>query len=139
MEHAMREVIEHGRERKRSEVAQPGIGHNSRTGFNQMRDAFQWQLLADKELNTPAEVKIGVAISLLLNRKDYDRGGVLHAWPSLDTIAERTGTSRSTARRVIRKIATLGHIRIIEGGCGTRSPHRYVAVIKDACRAETMQ
>ena len=62
----MREVIERGRERKRSEAAKPGIGHNSRTGFNQMRDAFQWQLIADKELSTTAEVKIGVAISRLL-------------------------------------------------------------------------
>ncbi len=94
-----------------------------------MRDAFQRQLLADRHLHR-ADVKVGVAISLLLNRGDYERGGKLHAWPSIETIAALTSTDRRTVRRSTKRLALMGHFRIIEGGKGPRDPHHYVPVLK---------
>ena len=96
-----------------------------------MRDDFQWQLLADRNLHR-ADVKVALAISLLLNRDDYEKHGKLHAWPALDTIAKRTGTDRRSVRRSIKRIALMGHLRIVDGGRGPGDPHHFVPVIKGA-------
>ena len=133
----MGEIAERSRERKQDDAATPGIGHNSRKGFQQMRDAFQWRLLADRRLHD-ADRKIGFALSLLLNRKVYDRDGTLLAWPSHETIAKRTGTHPRTVKKSTERLATLGYVHILRGGKGPRDPNRYVLVM-DGYLLETMQ
>jgi hypothetical protein len=127
----MRDLVHRDAARKSADGTPFGKGHNRQRGFQQMRDDFQWQLLADPRLHR-ADVKIGVAVSLLLNRDDYEEEGRLHAWPGLNTIAEKTATNPRSVRRSIKRLELMGHFRIIKGGKGPGDPHHYVPVLKDA-------
>ncbi len=92
------------------------------------KDTFQFQILEDSRLK-PADVKTAITISLFLNRDDYEEGGRLHAWPSLDTIAMKTKLTKRTVQRSIRRLAEFGHFCLVEG-TGRGHSHHYEPVIK---------
>ncbi len=108
----------------------PGRGHNRRYDFQQMRDAFQWQILGDKDL-WASDVKVAFALSLRLNRNDYEELGKLHAWPSIDRLAEKTGLQKRNVQRSIKRLVLLGHLQVIPGGSRPGDPNHYIPMIKD--------
>jgi hypothetical protein len=122
--------IERDRTRsKTSNQSTPGRGHNRRKGFQQMRDAFQWQILGDERLRG-VDVKVALAISLRLNRDDYEQDGKLHAWPGIDTIAEMISVPRRSIRRSLGRLVMLEHLRLIRGGHRPGDPHHYIPQVQ---------
>ena len=94
-----------------------------------MRDAFQWQIIGAGLRGV--DVKVAIAISLLFNRNDYEEEGRLHAYPAIETIAEKAKVPERSVKRSIDRLMKLGHIRIDPGGRGPGDPHHYYPQIKD--------
>jgi hypothetical protein len=107
----------------------PRRGHNRRRDFLEMREAFQWQILGDNIVRG-IDAKVALAISLYLNREDWELHSKLHAWPGIDTIAQKIGVSERSVRRSIGRLVMLGHFRLHVGGRGPGDPHHYIPQIK---------
>jgi hypothetical protein len=94
-----------------------------------MRDAFQQQILSAGLRGV--DVKVAIAISLRLNRNDYEEEGRLYAFPGIDTIAEMIQAPERSVKRSIDRLIKLGHLSIDPGGRGPGDPHHYYPRIKD--------
>jgi DNA-binding MarR family transcriptional regulator len=99
--------------------------------FEMDRESFRRQLAQDHSHLSPSALAIGIILAGRFNREIfYDKGGLLIAWPGLETLAKETGMEVRTVRRAIRRLQARGHVRIVEGGGGRGKSHRYMANIK---------
>jgi hypothetical protein len=90
--------------------------------FEAFRELWQWQLMDDREL-TPADLRVGIAISWYANRQT----GL--AWPSVATLAENVHVCTRTVIRAVECLEKRSHLRIVRR---KRWSNRYQLVLKSA-------
>src|SRR5215467_6394071 len=74
---------------------------------------FGCVLACDRKLSRAA-----IAIGIILVTYHNSRRG--YAWPSVSTLAEKTGVDQSTVRRGIKQLVTADYFRVEEVGGQTR-------------------
>jgi hypothetical protein len=80
--------------------------------FEHARDDFQKQMIADPEI-TLGFLRVAIALSLNFNRKEFNSGNGLVAFPGIErTLAPLTGLSTRTVIRAIKWFEARGHMRI---------------------------
>ena len=99
---------------------------DKRFQLEQLREAWQFQLLADTALPISC-LRVGVALCWYMNRR---KRGL--AWPSMATLAVRTRLSARTVMRAIKWLEDGKHLRVVRswGADGRRNANRYQPLLK---------
>jgi hypothetical protein len=81
--------------------------------FDRQHDDWQRQVLADPAIPSLGFLKVAMVISLHFNRKQFDSGNGLVAFPGIvKTLAPLTGLSARTVMRAIQWLEARGHFKV---------------------------
>jgi hypothetical protein len=96
---------------------------------------FAWlnQVKADTSLPASA-FKVAYELGQFINRAAFEKDAVLAAWPSLETISAGIVMSERTARDMVARLQSRGHLHI-KVGHGPGHPSRYTFLMQN--RPET--
>lgn len=102
---------------------------NERDAFSASKDRFLMQVVCDRRLGEAATKIAVLLVTGHANRREFDETGTLAAWPSMRTMASRTGLFKSRIDRAVRLLEETGHV-VVERPekRGATHHNRYVLV-----------
>lgn len=87
---------------------------------------MQQKLYRDPKLSRRG-LRVGISLSLLFNRNEFNKSGRLMAWPGEAWLAADTCMSLSSVKRAVQDLADRGHFEVVRGV--GRTENRYVAAL----------
>jgi len=96
-----------------------------RESYNTRRERWFRNVLSDPEMPPTTKVAL-IGVGLHFNQEEYDKRGVLRAFPSERTLGEVLGADRRTVRRALKKAEGI-HLHIKRGfrEDGSHDVHQY--------------
>jgi len=92
---------------------------------------FAWLNEVKADTSLPASAfKVAFELGQWINREAFEKEAVLTAWPSLETIGAAIVMSERTARDMVGRLESRGHLEI-KVGHGPGHPSRYTFVMQN--------